>query len=93
MTAGRLIWIGDQPYADRKMLATLYAVSERTVRRHCTPTHELPRTGTPRGEGGGSVFYNALTAGEALAGITPRVRAHAALTAAAAERRRREGTT
>lgn len=64
-------WDGDQALADREMIASLYEVSDRTVRRHCNPVTHSPRHGQPRGEGG-TAWYDAFAAGEALAGVCPR---------------------
>jgi hypothetical protein len=66
-----LTWDGERPLADADMLASLYEVSPRTVRRHCTPARYLPRVGLPRGVGG-TALYDAIAAGDALAGIAPR---------------------
>jgi len=66
-----MIWIDDQPLADREMIAKLYEVSDRTVRRHCTPVRHEPRAGRPRGFGG-IALYDALAAADALANVAPR---------------------
>jgi hypothetical protein len=66
-----LRWEGDRPLADRELLAKIYEVSERTIRRHCTPALREPRTGRPRGEGG-RVLYDAYAAATALADVAPR---------------------
>lgn len=66
----QLEWDGDRPLADVDMLATLYEVSTRTVRRHCTPVRYTSRAGG--GRGGGRALYDAFAAGAALAGVAPR---------------------
>jgi hypothetical protein len=66
-----LTWEGDRALADVEMLARLYEVSERTVRRRCRPVRHEPRTGRPRGAGG-RALYDALAAGEQLADVAPR---------------------
>ncbi len=66
----QLEWDGDRPLADADMLATLYEVSVRTVRRHCTPDKYTDRAGG--GRGGGRALYDAFAAGVALAGVAPR---------------------
>ncbi len=65
-----LIWEDGRPLADGPMIATLYEVSTRTVRRHCTPVDYTRRAGGARG--GGAALYDAFAAGEALAGVAPR---------------------
>ncbi len=66
-----LVWDNDRPLADREMLAALYHVSERTIRRHCHPISYRPRLGNPPGEGG-AALYDAFDAAGLLAGIAPR---------------------
>lgn len=66
-----LRWDGDRPLADRALVAALYDVSTRTVRRHCRPVGHEPRTGRPRGHGG-IALYDAFAAGEQLAAVTAR---------------------
>lgn len=66
-----LVWDGDQPLADVEMCATLFEVSERTVRRHCHPVGYRPRKGLPPGEGGAGL-YNVFDAAGLLDGIAPR---------------------
>lgn len=69
-----ITWENGRPLADREMVAKLCEVSERTVRRHCTPARREPRTGRTDGRhgGGGMVLYDAFTAAEDLAGVSPR---------------------
>lgn len=66
-----LLWDQGRPLADGEALAALFKVSLRTVRRHCTPVQRKPVKGQPRGEGG-KVFYDAITASDILADISPR---------------------
>lgn len=66
-----LRWDGDRPLADRELVAALYEVSTRTVRRHCRPVTHEPRTGRPRGTGG-IALYDAFAVGEHLAAVTCR---------------------
>lgn len=66
-----LRWDGNRPLADAEMIATLYEVSTRTVRRHCPVVRYEPRVGSPRGRGG-VALYDAFTAGEQLVGVAPR---------------------
>jgi hypothetical protein len=66
-----LVWKNDRPIADREMLAALYEVSERTVRRHCQPVEYRPRLGVPAGEGG-AALYDVFTTATVLEGIAPR---------------------
>lgn len=82
-----LTWKGGAPLADGPMVAALYEVSTRTVRRHCTPVDHTPRAGA--GRGGGAALYDAFAAGEALAGVAPRPER---TLAALRYRRGREGT-
>ncbi len=65
-----LIWEDDRPLADAPMLAALYEVSTRTVRRHCTPARYTPKEGG--GRGGGVALYDAFDAGDQLEGVAPR---------------------
>ncbi len=64
-----LIWENGQPLADGPMIAALYEVSTRTVRRHCTPVRYTPKTS---GRGGGAALYDALAAAEHLGDVAPR---------------------
>ncbi len=66
-----LVWEEDRPLADVEMTATLFEVSERTVRRHCRPVKYRPRKGLPPGEGGAGL-YDVFTAAEQLKGVAPR---------------------
>ncbi len=71
-----LRWDGTRPLADREMLATLYEVSIRTVRRYCTPVIYEPRR-RPAGAGPppvrpGTALYDALTAAQDLEHVAPR---------------------
>lgn len=78
-------WFGDTPLADAEALAALYEVSQRSVRRHCTPADRIPRKGQRRGLGG-KVLYDAYTAADDLQGVAPRPeRTLAGLRARAAE--------
>jgi hypothetical protein len=63
-----LRWDGDRPMADREMVAALYEVSERSVRRHCTPVEYGDRGGAARG----TAWYDAFAAGEQLTEVAPR---------------------
>jgi hypothetical protein len=63
--------VDNQPLADAEMVAALYEVSTRSVRRHCPPVEHEPRLGRPRGRGG-LAWYDAYAAGEHLAGVAPR---------------------
>lgn len=86
-----LRWEGDRVLADVEMVARLYEVSVRTVRRHCRPVRYTPRAGEPRGSGG-VALYDALAAGtpEQLGSVAPRPeRTLAALRYRAAEERRK----
>lgn len=65
-----LLWEDGCPLADGPMLAALYEVSIRSVRRHCTPVRHTPRKGGERG--GGAALYDAFAAGDQLAGVAPR---------------------
>lgn len=66
-----LIWEGETALADADMLAILYEVSTRTVRRHCRPVRYEPRPGRPRGHGG-RALYDAVAAADALTGVAAR---------------------
>ncbi len=66
-----LRWVADQALADAEMIAALYEVSTRTVRRYCRPEKHQPRTGLPPGEGG-RALYNVVACAAALDGIAPR---------------------
>jgi hypothetical protein len=71
-----LRWDGNRPLADREMLATLYEVSVRTVRRYCTPAAYEPRR-RPAGAGPapvrpGTALYDALAAAQDLEHVAPR---------------------
>lgn len=65
-----LIWEDGRPLADGPMLAALYEVSARTVRRHCSPVRYTPKAG--EGRGGGAALYDAFEAGDQLAEVAPR---------------------
>lgn len=64
-------WTRDPPLADGEAVAALYEVSQRTVRRHCTPAGHLPQTGMPRGLCG-RTLYDAYAAADQLEGVAPR---------------------
>lgn len=66
-----LEWDRGRPLADRQMIAHLYEVSERTVRRRCTPVEHKPRRGRSDGRhgGGGMALYDAQACADDL---TPR---------------------
>lgn len=64
-----LAWEGGRAVADREMLAALYEVSERSVRRHCVPLEYTARRGV---RWGGTVRYDVLAAGEQLAEVASR---------------------
>lgn len=66
-----LRWEDGRPLADQEMVAALYEVSVRTVRRHCTPARP-GRPGRPRADRATVTLYDALTAGDALAAVAPR---------------------
>lgn len=76
-----LRWDGDRPLADRQAIASLYEVSERTVRRRCQPVRYEPRVGQARGEGG-VALYDAFAAAQSLADVAPRPARTAAALAA-----------
>jgi len=68
-----LRWETGRAVADREMLAEIYEVSDRTVRRYCTPVrHEVRRRG-------GIALYDVLDAGVHLQGVAPRPARTAAL--------------
>lgn len=66
-----LVWDGDRPLGDVEMIAALFEVSARTVRRHCHPVKYRPRKGLPPGEGGAALF-DAFDAAGLLTGVAPR---------------------
>lgn len=81
-----LTWENETPLADMEMLARLYEVSERTVRRHCQPVRHEPQAGRPR-HIGGKALYDAMAAADQLADVAPRpARTAAALRAQQARR-------
>lgn len=57
-------WRGDRALADKEMIAELYQVSQRTVRRYCQPCDYDP--GTRR------ALYDVLACEQQLAGVTGR---------------------
>lgn len=57
-------WRGDRALADREGVATVYGVSQRTVRRYCTP---IDYDGDTR-----RALYDVLACEEPLAGVIPR---------------------
>jgi hypothetical protein len=57
-------WRGDRALADREGMATVYAVSERTVRRYCQP---CDYDGPTR-----RALYDVLAWEETLTAILPR---------------------
>lgn len=67
-----LRWDGQRPLADREMVAALYQVSQRTVRRHCPVVEHVPRVNPPPDVRGGTALYDALQAATDLTGIAPR---------------------
>lgn len=71
-----LRWDGNRPLADREMLATLYEVSTRTVRRYCTPVTYEPRRRSPAAGPPpvrpGTALYDALAAAQDLEDVAPR---------------------
>lgn len=73
-----LRWENRRAVADREMLASIYEVSDRTVRRYCTPVRHEARRGQPRGRGG-VALYDVLDAGVHLQGVAPRPARVAAL--------------
>ncbi len=66
-----LRWVDGRPLADAAMVAALYSVSERSVRRHCRPVIAGQR-GRPTAERDTVTFYDALVAADELAGVAPR---------------------
>ena len=78
-----LEWAGETPLADADLLAEVYRVSTRSVRRHCEPARRTDASGA----GTGYVLYDAYAAGDSLAGISPRRPRSAAAIRAALERR------
>lgn len=84
----RLFWEGDTPLADRTMLAALYLVSERTIRRHCHPV----RYDQQAGQLTGLAWYDALAAADTLAGVAPRPAQARTLAALTYRRQRRRDT-
>jgi hypothetical protein len=66
-----LQWDGERPLADREMIAELYGISQRTVRRYCTPDRYQRRRGEPPGQGG-RALYDAYESADALASVVPR---------------------
>ncbi len=58
-----LRWRGDTPLTDRAGVAALYQVSERTVRRHCTPVGRGPQQ---------RALYDVLACEHELAEVMPR---------------------
>lgn len=73
-----LRWKGRRALADREMLASIYEVSERTVRRHCAPVEYEPRRGQAPGRGG-IALYDVVAADGQLADVAPRPARLAAL--------------
>jgi hypothetical protein len=69
-----LRWEGDTPLGDAQAVATLYEVSIRTVRRHCTPARRCP----PAGPGSVQALYDAFLAADDLEGVAPRPKRTAA---------------
>lgn len=57
--------------ADREMIAAVYEVSQRSVRRHCAAVRHDPQAGKPRGVGG-RALYDAQAAADDLHGVAPR---------------------
>jgi hypothetical protein len=57
-------WRGDRALADREGMATVYGLSERTVRRYCTPVDYDPSTRR--------ALYDVLAWEETLAQLFPR---------------------
>jgi hypothetical protein len=64
----KLEWDGDTPLADAEVIAGMYGVSKRTVRRHCAPV----RSARPAGPGSCQALYDAYAAADDLGGVTPR---------------------
>lgn len=59
-----VVWRGDVPLCDRAGVAGLYRVSERTVRRYCTPVDTDKATRR--------ALYDVLACEDVLAGVIPR---------------------
>ncbi len=59
-------WRGDQALADREGMATVYGISQRTVRRYCTP---VDYDGPTR-----RALYDVLAWEEVLGQVCPRTR-------------------
>lgn len=59
-----LRWRGDVPLCDRAGVAVVFNVSERTVRRYCTPVGI--------DEGTRRALYDVLACEDVLAGVIPR---------------------
>lgn len=57
-------WRGDRVLADREGMALVYEVSQRTVRRYCTP---IDYDGETR-----RALYDVLTWEQALSAVVPR---------------------
>lgn len=57
-------WRGDRALADREGVAVLYEVSERTVRRYCSPIDYDAETRR--------ALYDVLACEQPLAGVLPR---------------------
>lgn len=66
-------WRGDQAFADREGVAAVYEVSQRTVRRYCTPCDYDSRTRR--------ALYDVLDCEQALAEVIPRPESTAAVRA------------
>lgn len=64
-------WENGVLLADREMIAAVYEVSQRTVRRRCQPVRHQAQAGQPRGVGG-RALYDAQAAAADLAGVAPR---------------------
>ncbi len=77
-----LRWDGGRALADAEMIADLYRVSTRTVRRYCPVVWREPRAGKQPGVGG-RVFYDAVAAATHLAVVDPRPERRAERRAAA----------
>lgn len=63
-----LRWEGDTPLADAEMVAAIYEVSVRSVRRHCTPVQRMP----PAGPNTVQALYDLFAAEPALADVAAR---------------------
>ncbi len=83
-----LRWEGDTPLADADMLAAIYGVSTRTVRRYCTPARRLP----PAGPGTVQALYDvfAVADNERFAAVAPRPERTAARIRAALAHRKEQ---